>query len=133
MAAVAANPRSRVFVFSLDHDLVTYRGGIREERKAILAITEGWVLYRPNASMTRLREEPLSGLTGRLPGIPPVGVDGSGTLRVDPPARGREEASVTRCDRDRLHPAAIDNEDYFRQLLDLAKAPEITSRRSDTC
>src|SRR5262249_8604635 len=32
-------------------DLVTFLRGVREERKAVLAITEGWLLYRPNPNL----------------------------------------------------------------------------------
>src|SRR4029079_14726892 len=35
------------------HDLVVFLGGVREERKAILAVTNGWLLYRPNPSLAR--------------------------------------------------------------------------------
>jgi hypothetical protein len=34
-------------------DLVRYLRGVREERKAILAITNGWLRYRPNNGLLR--------------------------------------------------------------------------------
>jgi VWFA-related protein len=34
-------------------DLVRFLGGVREERKAIIAITDGWRLYEPNAALAR--------------------------------------------------------------------------------
>src|SRR5207237_9886168 len=34
-------------------DLVRFVGGVREERKAVLAISDGWRLYTPNAALVR--------------------------------------------------------------------------------
>ena len=54
------------------HDLVRYLRGVREERKAILAITNGWLLYRPNGALAR----PLN--CHGLPTGPAVGIDPRG-------------------------------------------------------
>jgi len=113
--------RERMVLDAL-RDLVTYLGGVREERKAILTISDGWVLYRPDTSMMKLKiVDPISGTTEPVPGQEPVGVDEYGKLRVGG-ARTREGDAVsqTSCDRERMHLAAIDNDDYFRQILDLA-------------
>jgi VWFA-related protein len=113
--------RERIVLDAL-HDLVTYLGGVREERKAILAITEGWVLYRPDATMTDLRKEPWTGEYEPVPGRPPIGVDEHGKLRVNPPSRkeGDQVADQTVCDRERMILASIDNDQHFRLLLDRA-------------
>ena len=111
-----ARRRERMALDSL-HDLVRYLGGIREERKAIVAITEGWLLYRPDPSMTMLRGNE------QVPGVPPVGVDEHGKLRVNPPSREPGMAANTDqtvCDRERMYLANIDNDEYMRQLFDLA-------------
>src|SRR6185295_9250968 len=52
---------------SLDalHDLVLHLGGLREERKAVLTISNGWLLYRPNLNLMRQ-------LGGRVPTGPVV-------------------------------------------------------------
>ena len=96
------------------HDLVRYLGGVREERKAIVTVTDGWVLYRPKESL-------LSPPGNAIAGTDPVGVDDQGKLRVgamrkfegDPPL-------LSVCERERLHLAMMDNEDHFRNLMDLA-------------
>ena len=112
--------RERIVLDALS-DLVTYLGTVREERKAILAVTEGWLLYRPDSSMTALRKEPTTGDYEPVPGKPPIGVDEQGKLRVNPPQRdGGIAADQTVCDRERMYLASIDNDDYFRQLLDRA-------------
>lgn len=114
-AQLIARRRERIVLDAL-HDLVRYLGGVREERKAILTVTEGWTLFRPDASVTALRDEE------EVPGKDPVGVDGQGKLRINPPPRGMEEVNTSSavCNRERMHLAAIDNEEYFRQLLDAA-------------
>ncbi len=94
-------------------DLVRYLRGVREERKAILAITNGWLLYRPNQNLMR----PLR--CKGVPTGPTVGID---------PRTGRLTTAETRpgvapnasCDTDRMHLAQLDNADQFRQMLDEA-------------
>ncbi len=44
--------RERITLDSLQ-ELVVHLGGIREERKAVLAVSEGWLLYQPNTQLTR--------------------------------------------------------------------------------
>ena len=116
-----ARRRERMVLDSL-RDLVRYLGSVREERKAILAVSNGWVLYRPDASITELRV--MSSMTGQrepVPGNEPIGVDPFGKLGVGA-GRDREgnPASQTVCDKDRMYLASIDNDDYFRYLMDVA-------------
>jgi VWFA-related protein len=112
--------RERATLDSL-RDLVRYLGSVREERKAILTVTQGWVLYRPDESMNRLRVMDRYGNTEPVPGNEPVGVDQFGKLRV---GGGRDQdgnpASQTICDKDRMYLASLDNELYFREILDVA-------------
>ena len=104
--------RERVSLDAL-YDLVRYLGSVREERKAIIAVTEGWPLYRPDDSMLKLRN------SEGLPGKPPVGVDEFGKLRVNPPRRdGAGDTDITVCERERMYLANIDDEDYLRRLTE---------------
>ena len=52
-------------------------GGLREERKAILAVTEGWLEYTPNPQLARLVKRD----QGSIPD--PPAIVGRGT-RADP-------------------------------------------------
>ena len=116
-----ARRRERMVLDSL-RDLVRYLGSVREERKAIITVSDGWVLYRPDPTITQLRTmSQLTGATEPVPGNEPVGVDQHGKLRVGA-ARDREgyAASQTECDKDRMYLASIDNDDYFRWILDIA-------------
>ncbi len=114
VAEMIRRRRERVALDAL-HDLVRYLGGLREERKAIVTVTNGWRLYQPDRRLLAPTRE-------GVPGNAPVGVDGLGRLRVNPPRRDRAGGTgdLSVCDRERLHLANMDNEEYFRQLIDLA-------------
>ena len=47
-----ARRREKLSLDALD-DLVVHLGGLRDERKAILAVTEGWLEYAPNPRLAR--------------------------------------------------------------------------------
>lgn len=112
--------RERMVLDSL-HDLVGYLGGIREERKAIITVTEGWQLYRPDESLQKLRKDPLTGHEDAMPGRERIGVGPDGRLRRNPTTTQTDTVSSQyECDTDRLTLAAMDNERYFRDLLDVA-------------
>jgi VWFA-related protein len=115
-----ARRRERMVLDSL-RDLVRYLGSVREERKAIIAISPGWVLYRPDSSIETLRVMNSFGTTEPVPGSEGVGVGRGGKLRVGG-ARERDQdpVSQTTCDKDRMFLASIDDDDYFRVLMDTA-------------
>jgi VWFA-related protein len=99
------------------HDLVTYLRGVREERKAILTITDGWRLFRPNTALARQ-------LNCRAPSGPQVTIDprtGRPTSKPTPNTPGRgvtnTDADPQICERDRMMLAMIDDEQYFRTDL----------------
>jgi len=91
-------------------DLARFLRGVREERKAILAITDGWLLYRPNRALM----EQIGDATG-----PPITIDPrSGKLSTkDPNSVGGIYAE---CNRYRMMLAQIDDEQEFRDILDEA-------------
>src|SRR5205823_9226098 len=84
------------------HDLVTYLRGVREERKAILTITDGWRLFRPDPSLARM-------LNSQVPSGPQVTIDprtGKPTSKPTPNTPGRgltnTDADPQICERDRM-------------------------------
>ena len=96
-------------------DLVRYLHSIREERKAILTVTEGWLLYRPNRGVTTPRvTNPYTGETEPPPVLPPPHVDPWGrlTVRAEPPF-----ADAATCDADRQQLANIDDWQYMLDLI----------------
>jgi VWFA-related protein len=100
---------------SLDalQDLVRFLRGVREERKAVLAITDGWLQYRPNMALMR----PLQ--CHGVPDQPQPGVDPR-TRKLT--ANAQRQTPEGKCGVDRVHLAQIDDEREFREILDEANA-----------
>ncbi|MEW5984986.1 MAG: VWA domain-containing protein [Acidobacteriota bacterium] len=99
--------------------MVTFLGGIREERKAVIVVSGGWHLFRPNARLARP-------LRGRVPGLPPIGVDPrTGKLgTTDPNSAGG--ASLAECDADRAMLSQLDNARDFQRLPGLANRANVS-------
>ena len=55
--------RERIVLDSLQ-DLIRHMGAIREGRTAVIAVTDGWVLFAPDPSLTTLRTND-AGQSGR--------------------------------------------------------------------
>jgi VWFA-related protein len=118
VAEMKARRKERM-TFDALRDLVTWLRDQREERKAIITVSEGWRLFRENRDLTRLRViDPISGSTEPVPGPEPIGVGPDGRLRVGNPYP--DTGTKTDCDRERLQLSLIDNEQYFRDLIDIA-------------
>jgi VWFA-related protein len=112
--------RERATLDALE-DLVKYLRLIREERKAILTVTEGWLLYRENRELTKLREDPAVKWKEPVPTLEPVGVGPNGTLTTkDPRERSDGYLNKSECDGDRAMLAMLDNDRYFKDILDEA-------------
>ena len=80
-----ARRREKLAFDALD-DLVVHLGGLRDERKAVLAVTEGWLEYGPNPALAR----PLKSDQGRVP-RPPGPVDRGTQRRSDEHERRHPE------------------------------------------
>jgi VWFA-related protein len=98
-------------------ELITYLRDAREERKAVLIITNGWRLYRPNDNLRRsVRDE--------VPSAPQVAVDPrSGRLTTEPTGTA---SRANACESDRLSLASLDHETRFRRLLDQANRANVS-------
>ena len=94
-------------------DLMRFLGGVREERKAVIAITDGWRLYERNGALARP-------IDGQVPTGPIVGVNpATGTLGTRPSdSTGRNERGD--CERDRFALSQLDDAQQFRYMLDEA-------------
>ena len=92
-------------------DLTVFLRGVREERKAIVAITDGWRLFKPNPALTRR-------LNCAMPQAR-VGIDPrTGKLSTAAPPGG--SPSTDQCDSDRAVLAQIDSEEQLRRITDQA-------------
>jgi VWFA-related protein len=97
-------------------DLVRHLNGVREERKAILTVTEGWQLFKPDPSLEKLRKDPITGVQDPIPGVDPVGVGPTGKLTTKDP-RNTTSTTKMECDADRQRLAAMDDEVFFRDII----------------
>ena len=103
--------------FEALESLVTYLRDVREERKAVIAVSNGWRVFRPNQSLTRQpRIEPPTG--------PLVVVDPrTGTFSKDPALAGDRTSA---CDGERFRLAGLDNNKRFRELFDRANRANVS-------
>ncbi len=117
--------RERVTLDTL-HDLVRYMGSVREGRTAVVTVTDGWLLYRPDPSLETPRKTPTGQNAEPLPGSPPpVGVGPGGTLTKNP---GKEAYPTDRtvCDRDRMDLAQSDDDQYFKLIYGEANRSNVS-------
>jgi VWFA-related protein len=111
-----ARRREMLSLDALD-DLVVHLGGLRDERKAILAVTEGWLEYAPNPQLARLVKRD----QGLIPS--PPGIVGRGT-RTDPTTSAGDVR--TKCESDRVALANMDNRDRLRAMGESANRVNVT-------
>ena len=98
---------------ALEH-LVRWLGALREERKNIVLITEGWAPARGDVARA-------SGARGR---IPTIGVGRGGTLGVGANTSGMVDGAW--CDAQAARLSQVDHGRRFRDLLDLARRANVS-------
>jgi VWFA-related protein len=98
-------------------DLAVYLRGVRDERKAVIAISNGWALYRPNRALADIG--PPIARTVTVPGLGPTGRASTG--REDPSTR-----VLADCERDRVNLSMLDNHQQFLDLFDLANRGNVS-------
>jgi hypothetical protein len=114
-----ARRREKLSMDALE-DLVVHLGGLRDERKAVFAVTEGWLQFRPNPALARP-------LTKTDPGqllLPPPVVD-----RGTPRARGASQVGAVdlqKCEAERLALANMDNTDRLQLIGEGANRVNVT-------
>jgi VWFA-related protein len=102
--------------FALDalHDLSLYLRGLREERKAVIAVTIGWLLPRENR-----------GLQGPGPQPGQVGTTPSGRLTTDK-MKSEYGSSNADCEKDRQTLANVDLFQDYQDLIDVANRSNVS-------
>jgi VWFA-related protein len=97
-------------------DLVTHLNGVREERKAVVVVTEGWLLYREKEELARVDPQrgPISPPFLRPP-VPPT--DEKGMVN---------QPMMIECEADRLALARIDHDQKLRELGEDANRGNVT-------
>lgn len=120
-----ARRRERMVLESLQ-DTIRHMAAIREGRTAVVAVTSGWVLYRPNQAITVLRTDDNGRQAEPIPGMPPpIGVGPGGTL-TNKPNRDQYQDVQYACDRDRMALAMLDNATFFRDLFGEANRANVS-------
>ena len=111
-----ARRREKLTLDALE-DLMTHLGGLRDERKAVVLVTEGWLLYQRDPE---------------LPNKVALRMGGPATRIFEPPVRPpseRGEITSSReqeCQRDAQTLASLDNEALFRTITDDANRGNVT-------
>jgi len=102
--------------FALDalEDLSLYLRGLREERKAVIAVTIGWLLPRENRSLAGPGPQP--GQLGTTPG---------GRLTTDR-VKSDYGSSTADCERDRQTLAYVDLFQEYQDLIDIANRSNVS-------
>jgi VWFA-related protein len=111
-----ARRREKLTLDALD-DLIVHLAGIREERKAVLTVTEGWLLYRPDPKLARA-------------------IDGGslkpGDVLLRPPRPQPSDAAQVQgsprvqCEADRMALGALDHDFRLQQLTQTANRGNVT-------
>jgi VWFA-related protein len=125
-SALIERRRERIVLDSLQ-DLIRHMGAIREGRTAVITVTDGWVLYRPNESLTHLRTNSDGSNADPIPGSPPpVGVGPKGTLTSRIPTQPGGISDRTECEKDQMELAMVDHERMFRDLFGEANRANVS-------
>ena len=123
--AMKARRMERVTLESL-RDLVIHMHAIREGRTAVITVTDGWLLYRSDLSLTNLRKDDWNNNADPIPGSPtPVGVGRGGTLTKEPKAEAYPN-DRTECETERMHLAMMDDDQYFKMIYGEANRANVS-------
>jgi VWFA-related protein len=110
---LTARHREEVTLDALE-DLMAFLRDLREERKAIIAVTPGWTLFKPDTKLATAGGED-------TPAIPAVVSDPrTGTITTRDATGDGSRDMLAQCRSDRIRLAGVDHEDRFNELLDHA-------------
>ena len=112
-----ARRREKLTLDVLD-GLVADLGGVREERKAVLMVSDGWVLFRANEALAGAQKRDQGGLVDRLLRRP--------TKEKSEETGGSKEVNYVECEADRVALAALDHSQRLRSLTEDANRSNIS-------
>jgi VWFA-related protein len=123
-----ARRRERLTLDTLD-GLVTDLGGVREERIAVLTISEGWVLFRANENLAGTLKRDQGGIVDRILRRPPAkDKDKEKEKEKEKSAEtgNSKEVNYVECEADRAVLAGLDHSQRLRSLTEEANRRNIT-------
>ena len=103
--------RERLTLESI-RDTIQYLDAIREERKFVLAVSDGWRLFPPDSDRLLYPYGPNS--KHNPPRPPTVGITSEGRIATEDP---NNPDTYSHCEKDRLNLAHADDQRYFRDIL----------------
>jgi VWFA-related protein len=109
VAEVMIRRRHEIETLDAIENLIVHLEGIREERKFVLMLSEGWRLGGPEPGLTATQSEP--------PPPPAIGVDPGGRLRMEP---DRGSPTYDSCQRERTLLSFADLNMMFQTLIQRA-------------
>jgi VWFA-related protein len=112
-----ARRRERLTLDALD-ELVTALAVARDERKAVLTISDGWALFRANQNLTAPQNVRSQGIVDRLLRRP--------TKEKSDETGGSKEVNYVECEADRTALAAIDHSLRLRPLTEAANRGNVS-------
>jgi len=117
IAAEMKDRRREQMTLDALEDLVVHLRGVREERKAVLTVTEGWRLFTENRDLARLtKERGVPGRQGTFTGRGRVTTGRDPTTGLD----------QSQCDTDRMALSTINNSRRVRDLTDAANRANVS-------
>jgi VWFA-related protein len=122
--------RREVLTLDALEDLTQYLRALREERKAVITVTDGWPLYGPNPKLARALA--VQGGQLQVP-VPRIGRDprtGRPTTDTTPPNMVSHEGVGTvdkvKCENDRLMLSELSNENRFINMMQAANRANVS-------
>ncbi len=108
-------------------DTVARLGALREGRKAVLLVSEGWPMYRQDQALARaLPHVSMIGCPPEPPATPGIYVGPGGKLQGGADPRSATAVDRHECDASRLALALLDNQSDYRRLLDRANRETVS-------
>jgi len=121
-AEMKVRRREKLALNALD-GLVADLGGVREERKAILLVSDGWTIVRENPDLAgQLRSRERGGIVDRLLRRPAK----EPTKEKSGETGGPKEVNYIECEADRAALAALDHSQRLRALTEEANRRNIS-------
>jgi VWFA-related protein len=110
--------REKQTIDSLE-ELAIFLRGVREERKAVITITDGWRLYTPNRSLVRP-------IDNALPPTATVNVDPRNGKLTTKDTQNTTGSTNVLCESDRYALSELDDEQRIRTIFDEANRANVS-------
>ncbi len=101
-------------------DLSRFLRDVREERKAVITITDGWLLYGPNRNLAR----PLENIGA--PPVPGINIDPRNGKLTNKDTVNKTDNTLASCESDRYVLSELNNDQRMRTIFDEANRANVS-------